>query len=412
MRVPPTGYVSPSSAYRMFRFGAIKKHREPKAMSVGGSDGRTTLAAMTDGRDSAPSACSAAFTLSPREESVIGHEALYAATMKCRKNVGWKWSVQNYTAHAIENVVKLARDLASGRYKEGRTHAVHITYPKKREALAISFRDRTYQRSLNDNALYPQMTHGFIWSNLACQKGKGTTAARTAFRAMLHRAFLKYGTNKFQILSSDIKGYYDNMRHDVTKSLIEKRCDAWTAKAAIDTLERQYRFRGDKGYNPGSQMVQIAGISYLDPFDHFTKEVLRRKLHLRYMDDTKTIGAPDEDMEAVRAKMDGELAKVGLWFHPEKTKIATADKGAVFLGFVFKVDAKGKVLMFRDPKKVKEIRRRMRRMVNKVKRGEIPATTLDASYQCVRACMEEGNSARLLRNMDDFYNSLKGELAA
>ena len=36
----------------------------------------------------------------------------------------------------------------------------------------------------------------------------------------------------------------------------------------------------------------------------------------------------------------------------------------------------------------------------------------DESWECARSCMEEGNSARLLRNMDNFVNELKGEIYA
>lgn len=162
----------------------------------------------------------------------------------------------------------------------------------------------------------------------------------------------------------------------------------------------------------GSQMVQIAGISYLDPFDHFTKEVLRRDLYVRYMDDTRTIGAPDEDMDAIKGEMAKELAKVGLWFHEEKTQTLRASDGILFLGFVFRVTETGRVLMFRDPDKVKALRRKFRRLANKVRRGEAEVEVIDESWQCARACMEEGNSERSLRNMDDFINNLKEEINA
>ena len=177
-------------------------------------------------------------------------------------------------------------------------------------------------------------------------------------------------------------------------------------------MERQYRFHGKKGYNPGSQMVQIAGISYLDEHDHFVKEVLRREFYVKYMDDTRTIGAPDEDMDAVRGAMAKELAKVGLWFHEDKTKVVRASEGVSFLGFLFKVTETGKVLVFRDPDKVKALRRKFRRLTNKVRRGEAGAETIDESWECARSCMEEGNSARLLRRMDNFVNELKGGLYA
>lgn len=345
-------------------------------------------------------------------ENVIGHEALYRSARRCWKGVSHKYSAQKYSLNIIAETVKLHKALANGKYKEGQTHIVKITYPKPRTALAITFRDRVYQRSLNDNALYPQMVCGFIGANMACQKDKGTTAARNFFEAMLHRAFLKYGTNRFQVFCGDIKGYYDNMVHSVTERLVAAKCDGWTAAKTIETLEKQYRFHGGKGYNPGSQMVQIAGISYLDPFDHFAKEVLRRSLYIRYMDDIRTIGAPDEDMEKVKGGMAKELSRVGLWFHEKKTRTMRASDGIMFLGFIFRVTETGRVLMFRDPDKVKALRRKFRRLANKVRRGEAEAEVIDESWQCARACMEEGNSKRLLRNMDNFVNNIKEEINA
>ena len=52
---------------------------------------------------------------------------------------------------------------------------------------------------------------------------------------------------------------------------------------AVEVLDGQYE--GDTGYNPGSQMIQIAGIAFLDEVDHYIKERLRIKHYIRYMDD-------------------------------------------------------------------------------------------------------------------------------
>ena len=46
-----------------------------------------------------------------------------------------------------------------------------------------------------------------------------------------------------------------------------------------NVLDSQYA--GHVGYNPGSQMVQIAGISILDDLDHFIKEQLHEKYYIR-----------------------------------------------------------------------------------------------------------------------------------
>ena len=401
----PTGYGSPANAYRWHRLGAIFKHREPKSTPANG--GQNNRAAMADGLETAPSAYPAAFSIPAPVEDVIGHEALYEAARKCFRGVGWKWSVQHYKLTIISQTLRLEEELASGRYKEGKTHPVHLTYPKKREALAISLRDRVVQRSVNDRRLYPAMTRDLIYANFACQKGKGTDAARNYWFRAFHSAFHHYGTSDLALVVIDMKGYYDSMRHDVTNAMIAAHTDAWTAPFTARTLDKQYK--GAVGYNPGSQMVQIAGISYMNTIDHFVKERLRIRHYVHYMDDLQAI-MPFSQAEAYLEAVKREAAKLGLTLHPEKTRITSVGDGAVFLGFLYRLTESGKVLMFRDPKRVKEIRRRMKRLASRERRGEVPQGALDESYRCVRACMEKGNSRRLLLSIDNLHDSLKGEI--
>ena len=408
MRGFPTAYISPIGAYSLFRSCANFKHREPKAIPSEATENNP--AAMADAWETEPSVYPAAFNISDELVDVMGHEALYLSAIKCFRNVGWKWSTQNYRLHLVENVVRLAEDLASGRYKEGRTHAVHITFPREREALAISLRDRNVQRSVNDNRLYPARTRSLIYANFACQHGKGTDAARSYWRAALHRAYLKYGTNSFKIVVVDFRNYYGSMRHDLTNAMLAEGLDDWTAKFVTGTLDRQYK--GDTGYNPGSQMVQIAGITYPNALDHHMKEVVRVKIYMHYMDDTQMVARDETEALRLLDEMRKGAKRLGLELHPEKTRIVDAKDGAVFLGFLYKVDDRGKVLMQRDPKRVKEIRRRLRRLTHKERRGEAALGSVDESYRCVRACMMKGNSARLLRNMDEFVNQLKETIYA
>lgn len=167
----------------------------------------------------------------------------------------------------------------------------------------------------------------------------------------------------------------------------------------------------NRGYNSGSQMVQIAGIAYLDKFDHYVKEVLREKYYLHYMDDGRIIIAPDADEKELLGKIAAKLAEVGLKLHPKKTRVVTADKGVLFLGFSCRVTETGKVLMLRDPAQVKAIRRKYRRLANRVKYGRSEIEDLDNSYRCVRSFMSKGNSRRLIQRMDNFVNNLKKEVA-
>ena len=124
------------------------------------------------------------------------------------------------------------------------------------------------------------MTRSFIYDNMACQQGKGTDLARSRIKELLHRAYLKNGS-EFYILQCDVKGYYKNMKHEAVNTSFERRLPPGIYERTEAVLETQYE--GDTGYNPGSQMVQIAGISFLDKFDHFVKETLRMKEYMRYI---------------------------------------------------------------------------------------------------------------------------------
>lgn len=342
-------------------------------------------------------------------EHIVGEEALYFSSLKCRKGVSHKGSVQSYCLNLLKNTVILADELATGKYKEGPVREIPIYFPKPRTALAIGFKDRSFQRSINDNSLYPQMISHFIYANYACQKGKGTDAARQAFARMLHNAYLKYGSNEFLILSADVQHYYDSMVHSITEDMFRKYLDEWTYENVVRTLNTQYK--GDVGYKPGSQMVQIAGIAYLDPLDHYIKEKLRRRFYVRYMDDFHIIGLDYRELEWIWGEVDYKLNTLGMHTHPDKTAIHRAKDGVVFLGFVFRVTETGKVLMYRDPEKVKDVRRRMRRLANKImKDPTYSEADLDASYQSVMACMEKGNSKRQIRTFRKFYYDLKKEV--
>ena len=216
------------------------------------------------------------------KESVIGFDALYESMWKCLKGVLWKDSVASFYLRAGENVSKLAEELATNKYMAKPPKHFMVTSPKPREIASIAFRDRVYQRSLNDNVVYPTMTKSFIYDNFACQKGKGTDAARNRLKKFLQKHYRKYGKNCY-ICQFDIHGYYPNMDHELAEQMFQRKLDPWSYSQVLKILNTQYE--GKKGYNPGSQLVQIAGISMLDGMDHYIKEKLHVKFYIRYMDD-------------------------------------------------------------------------------------------------------------------------------
>ena len=336
-------------------------------------------------------------------EEIVGFEALYDSLQKCKKGVRWKDSVAHYHLNALEEVIKLERDLHEGRYKPRLPKEFTVYSPKQREILSIAFRDRVYQRSLNDNAIYPQMSRSFIRDNCACQAGKGTDYCRDRLEVFLHRYFINHGADGY-VFQVDIKGYYPNMSHSVVEQTFHRKLDPETYERTVDILRGQYK--GDTGYNPGSQMVQIAGISVLDPVDHFAKEQLRCKYYLRYMDDILFISPDRVYLEDCKRRMEELLHEMGFEYNQKKTRIYRLSEGIEFLGFTFRLTDSGKVLRLISAKNVKMQRKKLVRLVALCKSGKYPKSIADDSYRCWRAHAAKGNTWKLLARMDKFYQDL------
>ena len=337
------------------------------------------------------------------DDDVIGFDALYKSMMKCKKGVMWKASVASYRLNAIERTIGLMESLHDGTYKAKPPMRFKITHPKPREIASVSFRDRVYQRSLNDNAVYSIMTRSFIYDNYACQKGKGTDFARNRLKEFLRRYYRKHGINGY-VYQFDIKGYYPNMSHEVCENTFRQKLDDDLFRQVQSILREQYDC--DKGYNAGSQLIQIAGISVLDSFDHFIKENLHAELHGRYMDDFFIIHESHDYLmkrgKAIEKYLDGLHFKL----HETKSRLYPLKDGIEYLGFTFRLTETGKVLMLIKSDNVKAERKKLYRLVKQSKLGKLPKSKVDESYAAWRNHASKGNCFHCIQRMDAYYKSL------
>ena len=272
--------------------------------------------------------------------------------------------------------------------------------------MSITFRDRVYQRSLNDNCIYPIMTKSFIYDNMACQKGKGTSCARKEIDSFLHK-YYRHNQLDGYVLQCDIHGYYPNMSHEAAEELFRNKLPRDVANRALVVLRGQYD--GEKGYNPGSQMIQILGISMLDKMDHYIKEHLHIKYYLRYMDDFILIHKNKEYLTKCKEEIDEYLNKIGFELHPKKTKIYELSKGIKVLGFTHKLTESGKAIRLINPQNVKAERRKLKKMVALTKKRKIPKRKADECYKAWKAHAEVGNTFKLIKRMDKYYKELWNE---
>ena len=280
-------------------------------------------------------------------------EAIYDEDIICWKmwqavsGVRWKPSVGFFVHHFITEIDELSNETRNGTHRPKRPRFFNITEPKPRRIMSVHIKDRIYLRTLNDILIYPQITKSLIPDNFACQKGKGTDAARKRLKDFL-RSFYRQNKCQGYRLQVDIHGYYPNMNREFAKSVFRKRMTKETYPPAEEALGYH---PGDIGFSPGDQTIQNVGIAALDDLDHFIKERLRIKYYLRYMDDFILLHPSKEYLQFCFEEIRRFLAKQFMSINPIKTEIMTVTKPILFLGFLYKLTETGKVVILVNPKK-------------------------------------------------------------
>lgn len=193
------------------------------------------------------------------------------------------------------------------------------------------------------------------------------------------------------------------MRHDVAKAVFKRKLDPEIYERAARILDG---FPGEVGFNPGSQIIQIAGISVLDSVDHYVKERLRVKQYIRYMDDILAILPTIKMAKHVLSSVKKLLNNLGFEAHPDKTEIIPFKDGTMFLGFMFRITSSGKVIMSIDPARVRSERNKLFRLVKKSRLGEVSKASVNMSYQSWRSHASKGNNWKVIRMMDTYYKNL------
>lgn len=333
----------------------------------------------------------------------IQFDLLYESMLKCKRNVLWKDSVAHYYLNGIEETLKLSNKLASNEFKSRKPYMFTIYSPKQRDIVSVSFRDRVFQRSLNDNIIYPAMSKSFIYDNCACQINKGTDFARNRLKLFLHKFYNKFKMEGY-VLQIDIHKYYPSMSHLYVEDLFKSKIDRDTFKSIKEILDNQYK--SDKGYNPGSQLIQIAGISALNKIDHYIKEVLHIKYYVRYMDDFILLHDDKQYLNECLNNIRIELDKLGFSFNENKTRVYPISNNIPFLGFNFRLTNTGKVLMIVKPDKIKYLRKHFKNLVNRSKKGFMTKKEVDVCVESSLAFLRKGNSHKIIFKLLKYYNEL------
>jgi retron-type reverse transcriptase len=224
---------------------------------------------------------------------ISAFENLYVAAQKAARGKREKLTVMKFFAKLEENLFQLQSELSSGNYCPDTYRAFFIYDPKPRMISAAPFRDRVVHHALM-NVIGPVLERSLIFDTYANRLGKGTHQAIRRFQHFMQRY-------RF-VLKCDIKKYFPSIDHQILKSSIRRRIGdlqvLWLADLVIDHSNEQAEvldyFPGDdlltpierrKGLPIGNLTSQNFANYYLNPFDHFVKEMLKCPAYVRYVDD-------------------------------------------------------------------------------------------------------------------------------
>lgn len=218
-------------------------------------------------------------------QQITNLDNLYLAFYKARRGKQHKKDVIDFTAYFDDNITALRQSLVDGSVEFGKYRYFTIHDPKERVICAAPFRERIIQHAIM-NICHQYFDRTLIDTTYATRKGKGIYAA-------LDKAVEALSRYDYSV-KMDVRKYYDSIDHSVLKERLRRLFKDSELLNLFDCIIDSYCTTSGKGLPIGNLTSQYFANFYLSVLDHKTKEELKPKIYIRYMDDI-LIGGNDID---------------------------------------------------------------------------------------------------------------------
>jgi RNA-directed DNA polymerase len=237
--------------------------------------------------------------------------------------------VQRFEFALEERLWEITRELEAERYQWGGYRAFWIFDPKQRLIRAAPFRDRVVHHALYQ-VLAPIVERGYITDSYACRVGRGSLAAVRRYEEYVRRQ-----GGRGYVLKGDVMQYFPSVNHAVLQGLLRRKIGDARVLRLLDRLIASGDEGGGTGMPIGNLTSQLFANLYLDPLDHFVKEVLRRRFYIRYMDDFVILAEEKAELWEVLGAVEGFLLeRLRLSLQWQRTSVTPVAAGVDFLGYV------------------------------------------------------------------------------
>ena len=292
-------------------------------------------------------------------DKVFCFKNLYDAHIKARRSKRHKKDVILFEVDLGNNLWKLLKELNNRTYHIKGYNQFMIYEPKKRKIEALPYCDRVVQHCIVDNYLMEILERHLIYDNGACRINKGTDFCRERVKYFLVDYYKKYGLDGY-VLQFDIHHYFESIKHDILKSKLDNIINDREMKELLDRIIDSYYDYDNSGLPIGNQTSQCFALYYLDRLDRIIKEKYRIKYYSRYMDDGIIICDDKEKLRELLTDIKIECSNIGLELNKGKTRIYKLNEGFTYLGFRFRLNGNGKIIMTVPKPKKKRIVKHLR----------------------------------------------------
>lgn len=339
-------------------------------------------------------------------EKLLDMNNLYNSFQKCKKNVGWKCSVQRYDAMVLSNLNILRKQLKDHTYKQKPFYEFDINERgKPRHIKALSISDRIVQRTLCDYILMPELKKYLIYDNGASIKGKGVSFSRNRVKTHLQKFYRENKSNDGYVLTIDFSKYFDNIQHD---KLIKAFDDKIADKEVMELIKYIIETFSDSGKSIGigSQLSQIAGLIFPVPLDNYCKIVKGCKYYGRFNDDIYIVHQSKEFLKNLFEDIKKICDELGIIINPKKTHICKLKNGFTYLKIKYILCDNGYVVMKPCKKTFVIERKKLKKLYKKWQNNERDLETIVNQYKTWRGNLSKFNCYKSLQSMDNLFKQL------
>lgn len=323
---------------------------------------------------------------------------LYRASIKAKRNVGWKNSVQKYNAKRNIYLSITLTKLRNGTYKsKGFYSFTKVERGKPRLIRSNHISERVVQKTLCDYYLTPLLRKKTIYDNGATLSHKGCEFVIN--RAKLFARKCDRLGKPIYFLTTDFHSYFDNINHEILLKAIRRYCFDDKLFVLITHFIKCF---GNKGLGLGSQVSQICAIFYTHEIDNLIKHELRFKYYVRYMDDSLIISDSKEKLQYALKRIKEVCIRNDIILNESKTLISK--NRCSFLKRQWINVASSKRLIVKPNK---DSYYRMFRKIKIFMKWKMPLENIETSFQSWRSHFMKDNAKILVNKANIKYNNLK-----